>query len=278
MWRNLVKNSLYACGQEGLPKTIFIASRQWTLTRTFKHDFYAATGLYRAVADPAAPNSEPERIVLKMGRIQPFFGIPIAWLGRYLKHREMRLLDQVQSLGQVPQQVGEYGRNGFAYRYIEGQTLDESPELPDTFFSDLKLLLHQIHTRGICYLDFNKRGNILIGRDKRPYLIDFQISMMLARPCCKWLCRMLQREDYYHLLKHKRRLRPDLLTESERKLSRHRSLLIRIHRFLTVPLRTVRRHLLDLLYRYKYLDYDDSFNPTPENDPARFASTSHEKN
>jgi hypothetical protein len=270
MLGDCITNSLYACGTAGLPKTLFIADRQWKIVRTFKHDFFAATGLYERLDEPSDSLANTERVVLKISRLQSFFGIPLAWIGRSLKNREVRLLRRIQILSQIPQLLGEYGRNGFVYRFIDGQSLDEKPELPDTFFDDLKLLLHRIHNLGICYMDFNKRGNILLGKDKRPYIIDFQISLMLDWPGCKRLCRMLQREDYYHLLKHKRRLRPDLLSESERELSKHRSLPIRIHRFLTVPLRTLRRRLLSLLYRNKLLAHDDSFEPTPENDPARF--------
>lgn len=272
MLRNFITNSLYACGQAGLPETVFTSGRQYILLRTFKHDFFAATGLYGKAGNPAPHSEKDERVVLKISRIQPFFGIPIAWLGRWLKNREYRLLRQIQTLEQVPQIAGEYGRNGFVYHYIEGRSLDEKPDLPDTFFDALKMLLHQIHQAGICYLDLNKRGNILLGKDDRPYMIDFQISLMLNRPYCKRLCRMIQREDYYHLLKHKRRFRPDLMTESERSLSRHKSLPIRIHRFLTVPLRAARRRLLALLYRNHLLMHDERFEPTPENDPSRFGS------
>jgi len=264
MLRQRLSNDLYACGSAGLPRTAFIAGQQWTLCCTYKHDFFAATGLYEC------PDKSVGRVVLKISRVQPFFGLPIAWIGRFLKCREYRLLEQLQSLDQVPCLIGEYGRNGFVYQYIDGQTLDEKPNLPDNYFEQLKLLLHKIHHHGICYVDFNKRGNILLGVDNRPYMIDFQISMKLDRPWCKRLCRMLQREDYYHLLKHKRKFRPDLLSESERMLSRHRSLPLRIHRFLTVPLRSLRRWLLGILYRKNILTQDKSFVPTPENDPARF--------
>lgn len=272
MLRDFVTNSLYACGTAGLPKTLFVAERHWMLVRTFKHDFFAATGLYESSAVSENASEAVERAVLKVSRLQPFLGIPTAWFGRYLKRRELRILRRIQMLDQVPHLVGEYGRNGFVYDYIDGRSLDEKPMLPDRFFDDLKLLLHRIHTLGICYMDFNKRGNILIGRDGRPYMIDFQISMVLDRPCCRRICRLLQREDYYHLLKHKRRLRPDLMSESEKALSKHKSMPIRIHRFLTVPLRTVRRKLLSLLYRKKFLRHDESFEPTPENDPTRFGS------
>ena len=270
MLRHRFKNDLYACGTAGLPTTAFIGGRQWTLQRTYKHDFFAATGLYESRQETIQPTEEPNRAVLKISRVQPFLGLPTAWIGRFLKNREYHLLERLQTLDQVPRLVGEYGRNGFVYHYIEGQSLDEKPVLPDSFFDDLKTLLRKIHHMGICYVDFNKRGNILLGKDKRPYMIDFQISLRLHRPLCGRLRRILQREDFYHLLKHKRRFRPDLLTESEKALSKHRSLPIRIHRFLTVPLRTLRRQILAVLYRKQILTYNESDRRTPENDPARF--------
>lgn len=269
--REYLKNSLFACGTSGLPKHAFIAGRQWALVRTFKHDFFAATGLYEAADQPAQGSQKPERIVLKLNRIQSFLGIPLAWVGRVLKQREFGLLQRLQSLEQVPQLIGEYGRNGFVYWYIQGHSLDENPPLPDSFFDDLKHLLGQIHRQGICYLDLNKRGNILIGIDNRPYLIDFQISLLLQERWCKPICTLLHREDTYHLLKHKRRLRPDLLTDREKSLSRRPSMAIRVHRFLTVPVRAVRRRILNLLYRHGFLNRDESFDPTPENNPKRFA-------
>ncbi len=267
--RNHLKNALYACGTAGMPRSVSIADRRWSLVRTFKHDFFAATGLYQAAQHQG---DAPERMVLKIGRIQSFLGFPLAWLGRFLKRREVRLLQYLESLEQVPRLVGEYGRNGFAYRYIEGRSLDEKPDVPDCFFDDLEQLLQAIHRLDVCYLDFNKRGNILVGTDKRPHLIDFQISVRLGGRWCRPLRTMLQREDCYHLLKHKRRLRPDLMTEAERQHAQRRSAAIRIHRFVTVPLRTARRRLLRRLHRKGLLERDDSFDPTPENDPSRFES------
>ena len=270
MLRNRLRSDLYACGTTGLPKTVFAADRQWVLIRTFKHDFFAATGLYEMLGSSSQNVIPLERAVLKISRVQPFLGVPLAWIGRYLKNHEYRILTQLQSLDQVPQLIDEYGRNAFMYRYIDGHSLDETPNLPDAFFDDLKSLLHKIHRKKICYVDMNKRGNILIGNDNRPYMIDFQISTRLHWRWSSPLRKMLQGEDHYHLLKHKRRLRPDLMSESEKALSRHRSLPIRIHRFLTVPLRTLRRQLLGLLYRKKVLIPDETLDPTPENDPSRF--------
>ena len=218
MLHDRFKNDLFACGTAGLPKTVFVSGRQWTLERTYKHDFFAATGLYESL------DGSSERAVLKINRVESFLGVPLGWIGRWLKNREYGLLRQLQSLDQVPSLICEYERNGFMYRYIDGRSLDEKPCLPDTFFDDLEALLRKIHRMNICYVDLNKRSNILLGSDNRPYIIDFQISTRLHWRWSNPLRNMLQREDYYHLLKHKRRLRPDLMSESEKALSRHRSL------------------------------------------------------
>ena len=97
----------------------------------------------------------------------------------------------------------------------------------------------------------NKSPNILVGDDGRPYLIDFQISGDLHEWgdtfITRWLLARLQREDHYHLLKHKRRLRPDELTAQERLAAARRSLLIRLHRVISKPYFLIRRSLFKRL-------------------------------
>jgi len=270
-----LRADLYACGLSGLPSELSVGTISYRLVRTFKHDFFAATGLYEPAEDkiPEAGSAPP--LVLKVNRRQSFLGIPLNWLGRRLQRHEIRILRQLQDLDQVPKLIGPWEKTGFLYEYIEGCSLDEKPELPDSFFDDLETLLAQIHARNICYVDFNKRGNILAGRDGRPYLIDFQISRYWKRP--GRLCRILQREDRYHLLKHKRRLRPDLLSEQERQDSYRRSFWIRLHRAVAGPFRFVRRRLMQWLYHHKILQSDPGMQRSPENDPRRFSRSGKSK-
>jgi hypothetical protein len=49
------------------------------------------------------------------------------------------------------------------------------------------------------------------------------------------------RADIYHILKHKKRLRPDELSEQERRVVEKRSVMIRIHRAVTMPYKRIRR-------------------------------------
>jgi hypothetical protein len=264
-----LKTDLYACGKEGLPKDITLDRRQYRHIRTFKHDFFAATGCYEPIADnPPDSSGRSAPVVLKINRTQPFCGIPLAWLGRGLSKREVQILTQLQDLDQVPRLAGSWGPNGFVYQYIEGRSLDERPPIPDGFFEDLETLLNQIHQRHICYIDLNKRGNILVGSDGRPYLIDFQISMAWKRH--GRMCCLLQREDRYHLLKHKRRLRPDLLSPEQRKDSYRKSTWIRIHRAAAWPFRVLRRGIMRWLYKHGYLQGLIDPDSSPENNPNRF--------
>jgi len=261
-----LKSDLYACGFDGLPKEIAVNGEQHQLQRTFKHDFFAATGLYESI-QPEALEADTLK-VLKVSRTQPFLGLPLCWLGRWLCRREVEILQRLQDLDQVPHLVDRWGENGFVYDYIPGLSLDEKPTIPDGFFDELARLLERVHQHNLCYIDLNKRGNILVGQDGRPYLIDFQISLVFRSS--GWLCRLFQREDQYHLLKHKRRLRPDLMTPQEREQSRRKSPWIRIHRLVTSPFRRLRRGLMRWLYQRGYLHSPPQSDLSPENDPARF--------
>ena len=262
--------NLFACGLEGLPEYFHFKQYRYKLRKLFKHDFFAATGLYEIESDSSPLLSEiPVKIVLKINRRQPLMGLPLAWLGNMMRNHEVMILRSVEGIKQVPQLLGLYEPCGFFYTYIEGCSLDESPNIPDSFFDECKSLLEQVHQRDIAYIDMNKRGNILIGQDNKPYLIDFQISLRFER-YAHGLMKVLQKEDMYHLYKHKRRLRGDLLSETEQQISRRKSPFIRIHRLIATPFRTVRRRVLGWLVRRGSLPVDPNTNYSPENDLSRY--------
>ncbi|MHC5138528.1 MAG: hypothetical protein ACYSOF_01345 [Planctomycetota bacterium] len=261
-----LRHDMYACGRAELPQQINCDGKQWQLETVFKHDFFACTGRYRC-------DQTQGRIVLKINRLQSFLGIPCAWVGRFLQKREVKALRQLQDIDQFPNIIKLYGHNGLIYNYIEGKTLDENPSIPDDFFDQLRALLETVHQRKICYMDLNKRGNIIVGKDGRPHLIDFQISMFLAAKWKNRLRKAFQKEDLYHLLKHKRKFRPDLLTEQELAHAKRPSLLIRIHRIIAFPFQKLRRLILRLMYRTDILHCDPTSSRSPENDPGRFFAT-----
>ncbi len=243
---NINKNSsirpwLLALGGADLPESITISGQKYLHRRTFKHDFFAATGLYEG---------DDGKIVLKIGRMVPIFGIPLSWIGRVLTEHETRLYHLAQGIPGVPRFTGRFGLTGFAHEYIEGHPLAKDDVLPDDFFSRLSALLDELHRREAAYVDLEKRENVLLGEDGRPYLIDFQISWHLPPNrggrtiFFRTIRDMLQSSDRYHLYKHWRRMRPDQLTGAEAERFAHPPFWIRWHRLVFRPLTLLRRQIL----------------------------------
>jgi hypothetical protein len=271
--RRTLGYQLYACGKNGLPPWIVWSGRTYRLRHTFKHDFFAATGLYHAENQPS-PNEAPARIVLKLSRQHHFLGLPLAWLGTIFADHEFAVMQRLSNLPGIPRVLARYGKTGVIYQYIEGRSLKELKDLPDDFFDQLLVLLRRIHARNVVYLDMNKRCNILLGADGRPHLIDFQISLYLdgqgplCEPLSAYLRRTLRQADIYHLFKHKRRLCPHLLTDEERILSRRRNLPMQAHRVLARPLIKLRRFALKALHDNGILPGEEHRHP-PDKDPTR---------
>lgn len=235
---------MHALGRDALPEEVTAGGRTFRISRFIKHDFFAATGFYTDV-------ETGERVVLKISRTQPFLGIPLRWLGRWVNAREMRFYRKLADLPNVPALIGPVGDTGFVHAFAPGEPLSERSRIPEDFFDQMLALIDLLYSRGIAIVDTNKPENILIGDDGRPHLIDFQISYDAADLWNIWparpLLRMFRRTDVYHVLKHKKRLRPDLLTEVERELVERRSWPVRLHRTLTRPYFIIRRHLFAYL-------------------------------
>ncbi len=232
---------LLALGRSEFPHEIRVAGGKYQHIRTFKHDFFAATALYDGPAG---------RVVLKVGRTAPLFGIPLDWIGGLLCSHEVRLYRLMQSLSGVPRLIGTWGPTGLVHDYAEGRPLQKDDQPGDEFFPRLASMLDAIHARGAAYVDLEKRENILLGDDGCPHLIDFQISWHIPanRGGEIWPFRVirdvLQQSDRYHLYKHWRRLRPDQLTAYGDVDSFRVPIWIKWHRLMFRPLTLLRRQIL----------------------------------
>ena len=226
-----------ALGERGLPPTVELRGKAYHLVQDVKHDFFAATGFYES--------DDGQRIVLKAGRNHDFLGIPLTWLGRWLRDREMRFYHRLRDLPNIPNIVGTFGETGFLLEFVRGTPLRKDTAVPDRFFFEVRKLIEQIHARDIAYVDMNKKANLIIGEDRRPHLVDFQISWDLCglgdNFITRRILRWLQREDLYHIAKHHGRFRPDELSPEQIEAGRRRSILIRLHRFIFKPWFGIRR-------------------------------------
>lgn len=241
---------LRALGREDMPPSIHLVDGEYRHLRTFKHDFFAATGLYEGPSG---------RVVLKIGRTASLLGLPMMWMGRVLGGHEARIYEEVQDLEGVPRWFGRWGRTGIVHAFVEGHPLQRHERVADDFFPRLEGLLEELHRRGIAYVDLEKRENILVRADGSPCLIDFQISWkwaghngaarrdwqrMIPAALGEALFKKLLQGDRYHVLKHRRRHRPDTMTADQMAASYRCGWYIELHRRVSWPFTALRRAIL----------------------------------
>ena len=241
---------LRALGCNDPPEKVTVRGYVYRRVRILKHDSWAATAIYC---------NRRKQIICKFNRTQSIFGIPMAWAGRIVSAREAEFLRRLADIDLVPNDLNgvSIGRrrlpNAIARSYVEGEPFRVKEQVSPQFFTELRTLLAAMHARDIAYVDLHKRENIIVGRDGRPYLIDFQVSFALSRSwlgnnaLAKLFLSKLQEIDIYHFNKHILRCLPETLTEEQRRQYRERPRFIRVHRKLTKPLRAMRRRLLVLL-------------------------------
>ncbi len=241
---NWVQRQFYALYESEMPDTVELNGLTYQRRKTFKYDFFAATGLYEHEHE-----NESAQAVIKIFRVRRFFGLTMRWSGRMMAAHETRLYQHLAGIEGIPGYLGPVGQTGFAHEFIVGGELHRSSDVDDDFFPRLAGVISAIHDRGVAYVDFNKAENILLGDDGRPYLIDFQISYAprLRFFLTNIILRRFQAEDRYHYLKHKRRIRRDQLSEQELADAYRRSIFIRVHRVLSNPYFVIRRSMMKLL-------------------------------
>jgi serine/threonine protein kinase len=224
------------------PEKMSIKGETFYFEKILKDDFFSVNVLYR--------NPEGVRYVLKLSDFRFFLGSLLKPLAMFFSWREYKIYKMLEDIEGIPPLGPRFGRRGYFHKYIEGKTLHDMEQggtVPDDFFGKLKSIISQLHDRRIFYLDLNKRGNIIIGEDMQPYLIDFQISLFirkkrgLAGLIADGVFNRLIREDIYHLYKHKRHFQPQLMTDEELGFATRTRFNEALNRYLGTPYRKVKR-------------------------------------
>ncbi len=238
-----------ALGDNEPPPKLVCQGNVYQRKEILKHDSWAATAIYM--------NSE-QQLVCKFNRQQAIGFIPMRWLGRRLAARERWFFQRLSACASVPDDAGDiyvndqYQEHVAAHPFIPGVPLKGHEEgISAEFFIQLHALVEQFHSLNLAYVDLNKRENIIVGPQQKPYLIDFQISYRpggLARLWpLKLILSLLQKIDIYHINKHHTRIRPQDFSASQLARAQQKPLFIRCYRLLQVPLRNLRRGLLTRL-------------------------------
>jgi hypothetical protein len=109
-----------------------------------------------------------------------------ATLGRWIARREQRAWRALAGCAAVPGFVAAIDALAFAVEHRAGRPLSRSlaRELPPVFFARLEAAIAEMHARGVVHLDLRHQGNMLVGEDGAPVLVDFGSALVLPRGSC----------------------------------------------------------------------------------------------
>jgi len=150
-------------------------------------------------------------------------------IGRFLIWRERRAYKALKGLKGIPACYGVIDGLALALEEIPSRPLKKHSKdikLSDTFFDDLKNIVDSFHKRGIAHSDLKNGANVLVGRDGRPYIVDWSAS--ISEKECRFfpLNRIYLRfvlDDYFAIIKLKMRYVPETLTLEEKREYAQRS-------------------------------------------------------
>jgi len=230
-----------ALGHDDFPDSINIEGQEYQLEKGLKHSFAVAVAIYER---------NGEKMIVKIHRRKPFFGIPLKWLGEIMARYENAALKYCCGIYGVPKHRVSDRETAVVHDYIPGHSLTLNEHVEYIFFDRMFEILDQIHERGIAYVDMEKSANILKGNDSYPYFIDFQLAfywpdhMPLGNSSLIRLIReWLQRCDRYHAYKLLRRMRPDLLSAQQYRFSFRKPWPVQLANSLLTPWRILRKSM-----------------------------------
>jgi len=227
------------------PETLQIKGRDYVLQRILKEDFFSVNGLY--VSEGQKP------YVLKISDFRFIGGTLLRPFAIFMSRHEHKMYSLVQDLQGIPEIGGRFGSRGFLHEFVEGITLVDVEEkglsVPEGFFDELLDIVQEMHRRGLIFMDLNKYGNIILGEDGHPHLIDFQISVLFRSygfPLGRFKRRLfstLAQEDIYHVFKHKKNRAPEQMRPNEFELATRSKANERMTKFLGRPYRKLKRRI-----------------------------------
>jgi len=144
-----------------------------------------------------------------------------AIVGPILIRRERGALLRLTGVQGVPRLIRAVDRHALLIEHVDGAPVRSVPQgsLPQQFFVQLEDLIRRMHQAGVAHCDLRTGGNIMIGGDGRPYIIDFASCVFRGRglnPFIRWLFGQFQRGDLHAVLLLKKRASPDLLTPEDK--------------------------------------------------------------
>jgi RIO-like serine/threonine protein kinase len=151
-------------------------------------------------------------------------------IGRFLVWREKKAYERLKGLKGVP----------ILYRAIDGlalvieaipgnniEAMETVAKLSDNFFEDLRVLVDNIHERGLAHCDLKRAPNIILGDDGKPYIVDWAASISKREfgffPLYL-IYEMFIQDDLNAIIKIRLKHHPENVTPEEKNQYAHRSI------------------------------------------------------
>ncbi|RPI26034.1 MAG: hypothetical protein EHM61_12805 [Acidobacteria bacterium] len=161
--------------------------------------------------------------------------------GAYLIGREAQAYGRLAGVAGIPRLIDRIRPDGLLLSHVAGPNCLSAPpeKFTQDFFDGALGILAKVRARGVLHCDVG--GNLVLGSDGRPWLVDFGSSIVLPTwigPLGSYLTSLREKYDERALLKLKRRRAPHLLSTSEDERSRVR---LPFERWVGVGERVLRR-------------------------------------
>jgi len=180
-------------------------------------DYYRTAGGTRP--DLRVVELDGRRIVVKdFSRSDFLFRLIV---GPILIRREFGALRNLMGVHGIPRLVGKLDRYALAIEHVHGTSLEhiKPGTLTNEFYAKLRDTVDAMHSRGVAHCDLRSRGNVMVGADGSPYVVDFAGCVFRGRginPFFRWLFNQFVPADKNAVLRIKQRLSPELLTDEDK--------------------------------------------------------------
>jgi predicted Ser/Thr protein kinase len=136
--------------------------------------------------------------------------------------REYAAYQRLDGVAGVPACYGLLAQRYLLMEFIDGTSYREASwQDRDTWFAGLLEIIQAFHARGVSHGDLKSKANMIVGRDQKPYIIDFGTTFIHKdgfHPINNQLFEYGKRLDINAWVKHKYHGRYKNASEEDRKL------------------------------------------------------------
>jgi predicted Ser/Thr protein kinase len=136
--------------------------------------------------------------------------------------REYAAYQRLNGVAGVPACYGLLDARYLLMEFIDGTPYREATwQDRDRWFAELLLIIRAFHARGVSHGDLKSKTNLIVGRDQRPYVIDFGTTFLHQdgfHPINNHLFEYGKRLDINAWVKHKYHGRYKNASEQDRQL------------------------------------------------------------